>query len=197
MTPSDELRELWQSDINQAMDQRDLLREVERRIRNFDHASRRRDLVDIGAMLVVIVVYLWLAVGEKTTFERVADLGLAACALWVIFYVRRYAKLSRKPAPEQALGAYRRALLERYDRQIRLWKSAKYWFILPMWLAVLLYDVAYRVSGGKNIKFAMVLIVVTVGYAFAWWLYEGRGVSRLERKRRELAALVGEEGASI
>jgi hypothetical protein len=196
MTPSDELRELWQSDINQAMDQRDLLREVERRIRNFDHASRRRDVVDIVAMLVVIVVYLWLAVGEKTTFERVADLCLAACAIWVIFYVRRYAKLSRKPEPAQTLGDYRRALVERYDRQIRLLKNAKYWFILPMWSAVLLYDVAYRVSGGKNLKFAMVLLVVTVSYAFAWWLYEGRGVRRLERQRRELAVLVGEEGGA-
>ena len=41
-----------------------------------------------------------------------------------------------------------------------------------MWFAVLLYDIAYRVSGGKNLKFAMVLVVATVGYAFAWWLYE-------------------------
>jgi hypothetical protein len=196
MTPSDELRQLWQSDIDKAMNQRDLLHELERRRRNFDRASRRRRLVDIGAMLVVIAVYLWLAAGERTTFERVADLGLAACAVWVIFYVRRYAQLSPKPAPEQTLDAYRQALVERYDRQIRLWKSAKYWFILPMWLAMLLYDVAYRVNGGKNIKFAMVLIVVTVGYAFAWWLYEGRGVRCLEHKRRELAALVGEEGVA-
>ena len=112
MTPSDELRELWQSDIAEAMNQRDVLRDVERRIRNFDRASRRRDLVDIVAMLVVIVVYLWLAVGEKTLFERVADVCLAACALWVIFYVRRYAKLSRKPKPEQTLGAYRQALVD-------------------------------------------------------------------------------------
>jgi hypothetical protein len=196
MTPSDELRQLWQSDINEAMNQRDLLHELERRRRNFDGANRRRNLIDSVSMLVVIVVYLWLAVGERTTFERVADLCLAACAVWVIFYMRRNAKLSRKPAPEQTLGAYRQALVERYDRQIRLWKSAKYWFILPMWLAMLLYDVAYRVNGGKNIKFAMVLMVVTVGYAFAWWLYEGRGVRCLERKRRELAALVGEEGVS-
>jgi len=196
MTPSDELRALWQSDINEAMNQRDLLRDVERRVRNFDRADRRRNLVDIGAMLVVIVVYLWLAVGEKTTFERMADVCLAACAIWVIFYVRRYAKLSRKPEPEQTLDAYRRALVQRYDRQIRLWKSAKYWFILPMWLAVLLYDVAYRLSGGKNIKFAMVLILVTVGYAFAWWLYEGRGVRCLERKQRELATLIEVEGVA-
>jgi hypothetical protein len=178
------------------MNQRDLLHELERRRRNFDRASRRRGLVDLVSMLVVIVAYLWLAVGERTTFERVADLCVAACAVWFIFYVRRYARLSRKPAPEQTLGAYRQALVERYDRQIQLWKSAKYWFILPMWLAMLLYDIAYRVSGGKNVKFAMVLLVVTVGYAFAWWLYEGRGVRRLERKRRELAALVGEEGVA-
>jgi hypothetical protein len=196
MTPSDELRQLWQSDINEAMNQRDLLHELERRRRNFDRVNRRRGLVDVVAMLVVLVVYLWLAVGERTTFERVADLCLAACAIWVIFYVRRYARLSRKPAPEQTLGAYRQALVERYDGQIRFAKSAKYWFILPMWLAMLLYDVAYRVNGGKNIKFAMVLMVVTVGYALAWWLYEGRGVRCLERKRRELAALVGEEGVA-
>jgi len=87
-------------------------------------------------------------------------------------------------------------LVERYDRQIQLWKSAKYWFILPMWLGVLLYALANRVSGGKTIKFVMVVIVVTVGYAFAWWLYEGRGVRCLERKRRELVTLIGEQGVA-
>ncbi len=44
MTPSDELRQLWQSDISQAINQRELLRELERRIRNFDRAIRWRDL---------------------------------------------------------------------------------------------------------------------------------------------------------
>jgi hypothetical protein len=195
MTPTDELRELWQSDITEAMNQRDVLRDVERRIRNFDRASRRRNLVDVVAMLVVIVVYLWMAIGEKTMLQRVADVILAACAIWVIFYVRRYARLSRKPEPEQSLGAYRQGLLQRYDLQIRHWKRAKYWFILPMWFAVLLFDIAYRVSDGKNLKFSMVLIVATVGYAFSWWLYE-RGAGGLERKRRQLVILIGEEGGA-
>jgi hypothetical protein len=194
MTPTDELRELWQSDITEAMNQRDVLRDVERRIRSFDRASRRRNFVDIVAMLVVIVVYLWMAVGEKTMLQQVADVILAACAIWVISYVRRYAKLSRRPEPEQSLGAYRKALLQRYDLQIRHWKRAKYWFILPMWFAVLLFDIAHRVSDGKNLKFSIVLLVATVGYAFAWWLYE-RGSGDLERKRKQLAILIGEEGA--
>jgi hypothetical protein len=196
MTPTDELRELWQSDISAAMNQRDLLRELERRSRNFDGRNRRRDVRDIVAMLVVIVVYFWFAVGAENILERVADLWLVVCGIWFIVYLRRYAKISRKPVPEQSLGAYRQALLERYNSQIRLAKSVKYWFILPMWLGQMLYNVAYRVNGGNNIKFGMVSIFVTAVNAFVWWLNEGPAVRYLERKRRELAVLVGEEGVS-
>ena len=196
MTPTDELRQLWQSDINEAIDQRELMRELERRTRNFDRMNRRRDFRDIVAMLVVAVVYFWFAVRAGTTFERVADLWLVVFCGWFILYLRRYAKLSRKPVPEQTLDVYRQALVERYDGQIRLAKSVKYWFILPMWLGQMLYNVAYRVNGGNNFKFGMVTIFVTAVNAFVWWLNEGLAVRYLDRKRRELAVLVGEEGVS-
>jgi hypothetical protein len=196
MTPTDELRQLWQSDISAAINQRDLLQELQRRSRNFDRMNRRRDILNIVAMLVVIVVYSRFAMGATNTLERVADVWLVACSVWFIFYLRRVATTSRKPVPEQTLGAYRQALTGRYDAQIRLAKSVKYWFLLPMWLGVLLYDIAYRMNGGNNTKFALVMMVVTVGSVFAWWLDEGPGVRYLERKRRELAVLVGEEGVS-
>ena len=196
MTPTDELRQLWQSDINEAIDQRELMRELERRTRNFDRMNRRHDFRDIVAMLVVAVVYFWFAVRAGTTFERVADLWLVVFCGWFIFYLRRYAKLSRKPVPEQTLDVYRQALVERYDGQIRLAKSVKYWFILPMWLGQMLYDIAYWVNGGKNIKFVMVTIFVTAVNALVWWLNEGPAVRYLKRRRRELAVLVGEEGVA-
>src|ERR1019366_4477078 len=97
---------------------------------------------------------------------------------------------------EQTLDVYRQALVERYDGQIRLAKSVKYWFILPMWLGQMLYNIAYRVNGGNNIKFVMVTIFVTAGNAFVWWLNEGPGIRRLQRKRRDLATLLGEEGVA-
>lgn len=196
MTSSDELRQLWQSDINAAINQRDLLQELQRRSRNFDRKNRGRDILNVVAMLVVIVVYSWFAVGAANTLERVADVWLVGCAVWFVIYVRRYTRISRTPVPEQTLGAYRQALVGRYDSRIRLAKSVKYWFILPMWLGLLLYDIAYRVNGGNDIKFARVLIFVTASSAFAWWLDEGPAVRYLERKRRELAVLVGEEGVS-
>ncbi len=45
-------------------------------------------------------------------------------------------------------------------------------------------------------KFTLVLIVVSQRSVFVWWLNEGRASGDLERKRRELAALMGEEGGA-
>ena len=196
MTPTDELRQLWQSDISEAINQRELLSELQRRSRSFDRRNRRRDLVDIVAMLIIIVVYFWFALHAGNTLERVADVWLVVSAGWFIFYVRRYARISRKPVPELTLGAYRQALVERYDSQIRLAKSVKYFFVLPMWLGQMLFNLAYWMNGGKNFKFVMVTIVVTAGNVLVWWLNEGPGIRYLKRKRRELAVLVGEEGVA-
>jgi hypothetical protein len=196
MTPTDELRQLWQSDINEAINQRDLLRELERRTRNFDRTIRLRDLRETVAGLIVTVVYLWFAIHAGTVLERIADLWLAAWGVWTAIFLRRYFKLSRKPAPEQRLAVYRQALMERYDGQIRLSKSVKYWYILPMWLGLLLFAFSDWVGGGGNVKFIKVMCFVTAGNAFVWWLNEGPGIRYLQRKRRELAVLMGEEGAS-
>jgi hypothetical protein len=101
MTPTDELRQLWQSDISAAMNQRDLLQELQRRSRNFDRMNRRRDILNVVAMLVVIVVYSWFAVRAGNNLERLADVWLVGCAVWFIIYLRRYARSSRKPVPER------------------------------------------------------------------------------------------------
>jgi hypothetical protein len=196
MTPTDELRQLWQSDITEAIDQRELLRELERRSRNFDRTIRWRDFRETAAGLLITVVYLWFAVRAGSTFERVADLWLAACGVWIAVFLYRYSKLSRKPAPEHTLAVYRQELVERYDRQIRLSKSVKYWYILPLWAGLMLNAAAYRVGGGDNIRFLAIVIFVTAVSAGVWWLNEGPGVRYLQRKRQELAALIGEEGVS-
>ena len=196
MTPSDELRQLWQSDINEALNQRDLLRDLERRSRNFDRTIRWRDFRESVAGLIVTIIYLWFAVRSKTTFELVADVWLAACGIWITAYLYRYSRLSRKPAPEQTLAAYRQGLVERYDRQIRLSRSVKYWYILPFWVGLLLLAFAQRVESGSNIGFFASLIFITALNALVWWLNEGPGLRYLQRKRRELAALLGEEGES-
>ena len=197
MTSSDELRQLWQSDISEAMNQHELLRELERRMRNFDRTIRWRNLRETVAGLIVTVAYVWFAVGAGTLLERMADLWLAAWGIWIAVFLRRYAKLSRKPAPEQTLAVYRQALVERYDGQIRLALSVKYWYILPMWLGMLLLSLAVWNQPRGHVRCTLVAVVATAVSAFVWWLNEGPGIRYLQRKRRELAVLMGEEeGAS-
>lgn len=194
--PSDDLRQLWQSDISEAINQRELLRELQRRSRNFDRTIRWRDFRETAAGLLITVVYVWFAVRTGSTFERVGDLWLAGCGVWIAVFLYRYSKLSRKPAPEHTLAVYRQELVESYDRQIRLSKSVKYWYILPLWVGLLLNAAAYRVGGGDNIRFLAIVIFVTAVSAGVWWLNEGPGVRYLQRKRQELAALIGEEGGA-
>jgi len=141
-------------------------------------------------------VYGWLALYEHNALLRFSDIWLAACGVWFAFYLRRDSKRSLQPVPEQSLAVYRRTLMERYDGQIRLARSVKYWFLIPIWLGLLLQAVASLADPRGVRKFWLVMLVATAGLVFVWWLNEGPGVRYLERKRRELAALLGEEGAS-
>jgi hypothetical protein len=198
MTPqSDDLCRLWQSDSgNGAVDPSDLLRELERRSRSFDRMIRRRDIREIAGGLVVTVVYGLMAWKAGTLLFLVSDIWLAACGVWFAYYLRRDSKRSLQPVPDQSLVVYRQSLMERYDGQIRLARSVKYWFLLPMWFGLLLQALASRLDGGSWFKFSMIMLVATVGNGFVWWLNEGPGVRYLERKRRQLAALLGEDGGS-
>ncbi len=197
MTPStDELRQLWQSDINEAINQRELLRQLEQRTRRFDRMIRFRDLRESVAGLLITVVYLWFAFQAVSTLDRMSDLWLAACGAWIAFFLWRFSRLSRKPAPEQSLAVYRHELVERYALQIRLSKSVKYWYVLPLWVGLMLREAVHLMNGEDKTRVLIATVFVTLCSAFVWWLNDGPGVRYLERKRRELAALIGEEGVS-
>jgi hypothetical protein len=193
----DDLCRLWQSDSGpRPVDAQELLRELERRSRGFERMIRRRDIREILGGLAVTVIYSWFALDAGTMLYRISDIWLAACGIWFVWYLRRDSKRSLQPVPDQTLAIYRRTLMERYDGQIRLAKSVKYWFLAPLWFGLLLQAIAALNDPGGWFKFSMIMLISTAGNGFVWWLNEGPGVRYLERKRRELAALIGENGES-
>lgn len=194
MPPSDELRELWQSDSgNGGAGQKTLLLQLEQRARRFHRTIWLRDLREIVAGAVVAVIYLWFAIRAGSILERVSDWWLAACGLWIILYLRLYSKASRNPEPEQSLSGYRRSLCERYDRQIGLLKNAGYWYVLPFWAGLMMNACAY-LAAGEWIPFGVIAGIATAMAAGVWWLNRVAGVRHLERQRQELAALIRQEG---
>jgi hypothetical protein len=191
MPPSDELSSLWNADSGGGKrDLLELLRRVERTARDFDRTIRFRDVRETTGGLMVAAIFVWLAIHDLTWLERAAHLWLSACGVWIVFYFRRYAKVSRKPAPEQTLLTYQRELLERYDRQIRLLKSAKYWYILPFWAGLLFSAVALLERTGNLVSFLLMVAAMTLMNAALWWLNEVMGVRHLQSKRGELSALM-------
>jgi hypothetical protein len=198
MTPqSDELRDLWQAESGGGgLNPRELLRQLEMRTRDFEATIRRRDLGETAAGVVVAGIFLCFAISAADTWGRVAHVWLAGCGVWVIFYLRRYSRASLNPVPEQTLAGYRQALREKYDRQIQLLKSAKYWYVLPFWVGLLLSAVAYLERGGDRTRFLLFVIWVTAVNAVVWWLNEVRAVGHLRLKRAELVTLTGDEGES-
>lgn len=197
MPPSDELGNLWNSESGGGKcDTPELLRQLERTARGFDRAIRFRDLREIAAGVLGGALFLWLAIHDRTPLERAAHLWLAACGVWIVCYFRRYSKISRKPAPEQTLLTYQQELLERYDRQIQLLKSAKYWYILPFWTGLLFSAIAGLERTGDLARFGLMVALVTLLNATLWWLNEVIGVRCLQNKRRDLSALTGNEGIS-
>ncbi len=194
MPPSDELRRLWNSDSgSEGAHAAELLRRLERTTRVFNRTIRYRDLRETVAGAVVAAVFLWLASRDRTPLERAAHLWLAACGVWVVYYLWRYVKMSRKPAPDQTLLTYQQALLERFDRQIRLLKSAKYWYVFPFWIGFLFSAVAILVRTGSVAAFGLMVACVSLASAAIWWLNDVAGVRYLRDERRKVEALTEEK----
>ena len=195
--PSDELRELWNSEPGGTRcDPAEVLRQLERAGSGFDRTIRLRDLRESAAGILVAVIFLWLAVHDRTPLESAAHLWLAACGVWIILYLRRYSKISRRPETAQTLLAYQQDLLDRFDRQIRLLRSAKYWYILPFWTGLVFSAAAVLARNGNLKLFCLMVAFATLINAVLWWLNEFAGVRCLKNKRRNLAALTGSEEVS-
>ncbi|HYL77884.1 MAG TPA: hypothetical protein VEU96_26970 [Bryobacteraceae bacterium] len=198
MTPQfDELRDIWQSDAGGGgVNPHQLLGQLQRRMRDFEGTIRRRDLRETIGGVLVAFFFVWQAISASDTLTRIACIWIAGCGVWVIFYLRRYSRASRNPAPEQTLAAYRQALREKYDRQIRLLKSAKYWYVLPFWIGLMLIAVGSFERKGGAMRFLLTAIWFTAVNAVVWWLNEVKGVRSLRAKRADLVSLTGDEGES-
>jgi hypothetical protein len=191
---NDELGRLWGRDGGRQCDRAALVAEVERRAQGFERTIRHRDLREAVGGAVVAVLFLWMAAHDRSALERAGHLWVAGCGIWVVVYMRRFARAAGQPVVHQTLAAYQEELMERYQRQIRLLKSAKYWYVLPFWLGLVVSVAGTAIRIGSVAAFAIGAVPVTLISLGLWWLNEGPGVRHLEGQRRQLLALTGSEG---
>lgn len=196
MSARDELSELWCSQpVPAAVSREELVMLVQKRTRQFDRVIRRRNALECFAALAVALIFGAMAAHAPDALQRAGLLIVAASGLWIIFFLARYGKATEAADSSQDLGAYRRALVERFDHQIWLLKSVKYWYLLPPWLGLLLWHagVLLRESHARPLGWYDFIapVIYTGCYAFVWWLNEGYGVARLRTERARVMAMLG------
>ena len=197
MKAKDELRELWCTQpYSSATKREDLVKLVQKQTKRFDRIILIRNLLECTAAAVVLVWFTLFAVRTQDTVQRVGSIVIAASAVCIIYFLLRYARGPANEDPSQNLSAYRRALLERYDTQIRLLKSVKYWYLLPPYVGLLIGSAGVLLSharlGVVGWRDLVGPALYTAFFVFVWWLNEVKGVARLRSERARLLS-IGEE----
>jgi len=198
MNGKDELRELWCTQAYAGVTEREEhMKLIEKKTKRFDRIIRVRNFLECAGATVVAVMYAVSAARTHDGIERASFIVIAASAVWIMYFLLRYGHGPADTDPSQDLSTYRRGLVERYDRQIRLLKSVKYWYLLPPYVGLLIGTVGVLLdhtrSGGIRWQDSILPAIYTAFFAFVWWLNEIEGVARLEAERARLLSLADEK----
>lgn len=189
MTEQDELRALWQSQApDKKYERAEIMNMIQTRAQRFDRRVRNRNLRECIASGVVAPVFFWFAWHAANRTEAAGELLVAASSLWVIFYLLRYGRSQRGPDASQNLTTYGRALVERFDQQIRLLSSVKYWYLLPFYVGLMVMS-----AGGRHLN-ARIVLLYTAVFLVLWYLNEVVSVRKLRQCRARTVAQLAQDG---
>lgn len=190
MNEHDELRELWCSEPSSKTTQaEDMLEFVQRKANHFDRIIVARNWIECITAGVVMVVAGSFAFRADNGLVKAAWLVIAASMAWIIFYLVCFGKGPSTVDPSQDLMGYAKALANRYDHQIKLLKSVKYWYLLPPYLGLLLETLGSLQQRGRGGLRWIDLIwpaIYTALFAAVWWVNEVYSVGRLRKERAKL-----------
>ena len=199
MSGGDELRELWCSQPFSKTRGEDMLEFVQSRTSGFDRMISVRNWAESVAAGIVVVMFSFFLLRANNPLQRTGCLIIAASAGSIIFYMLRYGKGPRRVDPSLTIEEYTKALVNRYDYQIRFLKSVKYWYLLPPYLGLLLgtlgvFQEKTRTGVLSWIDFVWPAIY-TAFFGVVWWLNESYSVRRLRKERAKLLSITSESGS--
>lgn len=197
MNRPDDLEQLWKTQpVDPAVKGEEMRGIVLKKTEKFDRAIRRRNLRETVAAGVLAVIGSYGAWVQHGAMERASCMILVAASLWIIYYTWRHGAEPPDPNPDQTLAGYQRALVRKYDHQIRLLRNVKFWYLAPLYAALLIASLGTlserAARGALTWADAIVPLIYTLLFAGIWWLNEAYGVRKLERLRAQVTS--GVEG---
>ena len=178
-----ELIQMWQeSTAPGPLDAGELARSIAAKIDRFDRKIRWRNGREYVGGGLLIAWFLWLS--RIPSGRTIAVAGIVAVG-FVMIYLWRSQRATPRLDPASDATSYRKALLDRYDHQIRLLRSVKYWYVLPLYLWMLLVLVSTPSSAATIPMF----VLITLFAGFVVWLNESYGVRKLRAARKEAESM--------
>lgn len=185
------LMELWQSGgTSQTGETFDMKRQIEGWAHAFDRRIFWRNVLEYGASLIVLVRSgLEFASGER---HWTVPLTSVVITLFIVSYIWQKNRRARPADPDASAADYRAALLARIDSQIALAASARYWYVLPVWIffvVVFAAGIVRTPDPARIAQFAMEFLLGTSIAVLIVWLNERYGIRRLQRTRKRVQSL--------
>lgn len=188
------LMEVWQSG---ASDRRskgvEMKPQIEMWARAFDRRIFWRNLVEYGAGVIVLARSgLEFISGER---HWTVPLTSVVITMFVLGYIWQKHRRARPIDPDADAAEYRAALLARIDDQIALAISARYWYVLPVWIFFVVVFVAGAVrapNATRITQFGVEFLLATSVAVLIVWLNERYGVRGLQRTRQRVERLNAE-----
>ena len=165
-----DLMKIWQNSLlPERMDSVQIVQEISSRLNKLDRTIWWRNFREFAACGVSIAFFSWRLFAP--TLRLLSAAGLAAAGLVMIYLWWSHRQLTPlDPAADAA--SYRAALLDRYDRQIRVLSGVKYWYVLPLYLWMLL-SIMMTVPSQQIERRMGAALLVTAFSVFVVWLNEG------------------------
>ncbi len=204
---TDELRDLWlsksQRESGQCESNPTLIEEGEKMLtivientRNFDRRIAVRNAIECSSALAVTVLFAWFAWRAPSLLERIGMAMVSVSGVWIGFYLLRFGSGPEALDPGVSLSAYRQLLEQAYERQIRLLRNVKYWYLLPPYLGLIIANLGLwlRLKASGPISWVAIadIGIVTAVFALVWIANETFGVRHLESLKRDLLTISGD-----
>jgi len=194
-----ELQQMWQEGtFPQPADPAEIARTIAGIVHQFDRKIFWRNLREYAAGGLLLIVFSGSAAFGHGQIVPLSLIGLAA-VLFVLVYLWWNHRNLQPLDPSGDVRAYKAALLARYDRQIQLLRTVRYWYFLPLYVWILAATVAgmlhrpARVSPWAHaIGLAASLGVVTALYVWLARLNELHAVRRLAEAKKQAESLLSE-----
>jgi hypothetical protein len=193
MTPEwDQVRQAWLEDdgANSPFSE-ELIRFVDRRTRKFDREMRWRNKAHWGMILAIFIMAATLGLNAEAFSELAAVAFLAVGAIAQAVILWQDGRVGSDPDPASPAASYRKALAEKFDRQIRFLRRSHWagWALfagLAFWVGGGIWQAYSTGDGQALIRRSAVFFAIVVLYGINQFISFRKHTQMAASKRDEL-----------